>query len=259
LLQITNTKAELDASATRLRNRAAAFTKVRADLGLPANDPSLGEGAVSPLAQYATGHAWTPEAQAAESKLLQTATFMSSVLADGMAGRRPMYFLQTGQIGGIPQNDIGFGSLPGDSFGLLMLPDANGNIVPTYVDPATDQPTGTIGLAPIILGLAIVAGIVLTVGTTLAVIKIMDYMASAHRDDMLGKVADQQAQLVQSGQQTPAQASQFMHAMTDFAAATAPPAPESLASKLATPAVAAVLGILAGFLVARFAPRGGSS
>ena len=61
-------KASLDRSAAALRARSAGLAKVRADLGLPANDPMpTGENApqVSALTYYVSSHAWTLEAQAA--------------------------------------------------------------------------------------------------------------------------------------------------------------------------------------------------
>jgi len=245
ITQIQNAKAALDASRARLVAAAAQFAKVRADLGLPDHDPSLGENAsTSALADYLRTQQWTPEAAAAESKLLATATFLSTVLSDGLAGQRAMYWKDA---------DIAFASKAGDAYGVMLVTDANGNKRLSYVDPQTGAPTGTIGIAPILIGLAIVGSIVVTVAAVWAVSKVVDYMTSAHRDDMLGKVAEQQQSLVDQGKSTPAQAAAFMRAMGDLAAATAPPPPENLITKYGLPLLGIALGLVGGYIVARFA------
>jgi hypothetical protein len=73
-----------------------------------------------------------------------------------------------------------------------------------------------------------------------AVTKIVDYLSSAHRDDMVGKVAAAQQELVTSGKQTPEQAAAFMNATKDTLAAPPPGAASSGISLWAL--VAAVLG-----------------
>ena len=257
ITQITNAKAALDASRAQLQTYQAQLVQLRTDLGLPANDPSRGEGSTSPLAQYAADHLYTPETQAAESKLLQTAAFLSSVLADGLSGKRPLFFLEAGALGGIPQADIGFATLPGDAYGVILLPNSSGQPVPTYVDPTNDQPSGTIGLWPILIGAAV--GVVLTLAAVWAVSKITDYMTSAHHDDMLQKVADQQSQLVQSGQQSPSQANAFIKSMADLATATTPPpAPANTSSWITwgIPIGALILGLGLGFSLNRVLPGG---
>jgi hypothetical protein len=239
---LSQTKSQLDTSAAALRSAATMLDAVRSDLGMPALDPEPagGEAAgVSPLTTYATtpGYAWTASAKAAQDKLLQTADFCSQVLADGLSGARPLYW-QSG--------DLYVGALSGDPYAVVMKPSASGSgaLVPTYVD-TSGASTGQVGfgLAPILLGLGIVA---LSLAAAYAVTKICDYLASAHRDDAVQKVASAQQALVASGQQTPEQATAFMKAAADLT--SAPPPSAATGPKwtdyLAAGAVGLALGVV---------------
>lgn len=215
---LAQAKAQLDDSAAKLRSAANILDAVRADLGMPVTDPEPagGEAAgVSPITTYAGTFAWTVKAQAAQAKLLQTADFCSQVLADGLSGARPLYW-QNG--------DLFVGALSGDPYGILMkLPAGGTTPVPTYVDTSSGASTGQVGfgIAPILIGLGVVA---LSIAAVFAVSKICDYLASAHRDDAMQKVADAQQALVAEGKQTPEQAQQFMKAAADLASAPPPTA-----------------------------------
>jgi hypothetical protein len=242
--QLAQTKLKLDASIARLRAKSQGLAAVRADLGLPQYDPSpSGEGqpTMSPLSQYVSSHTWTAEAAAAESKILATADFLSSALADGLAGRRALYW---------NNGDLGVEAKPGDPFRVLMTKDPNtGTVVPTYYDPITNQALGTMGILPlIIIGVIVV---VVTIAAAVAVYKICDYLASSHHDDMVGKVAEQQQALVTSGQQTPEQAAAFMRAATDLSNSGPPKGTPGIEFPWWSLAIAALAGGLAVF----FAPR----
>jgi Transglutaminase-like superfamily len=241
--QLSQTKLKLDASIARLRAKSQALAAVRADLGLPQYDPSpSGEGqpAMSPLAQYVSSHAWTAEAAAAESKLLATADFMSSAFADGLSGKRALYW---------NNNDLGVAAQPGDPFRVLMAKDPNtGTVVPTYFDPVTNQQLGTMGILPIIIGLIALVG---TIAVGVAIWKITDYLASSHHDDMVGKIAAEQQALVDAGKQTPEQAAAFLKAATDLSNSGPPKAPTGIEFPWWSLAIAALAGGLAVF----FAPK----
>lgn len=244
--QLSQTKLKLDASIARLRAKRQGLANVRADLGFPPSDPTptpSGEGAptMSPLAQYVSTHQWTAEAQTAESKILATADFVSAALGDGLAGRRNLYW---------NAGDLGVEAKPGDPFRVLMTKDPNtGTVVPTYFDPVTNEQLGTMGILPlIIIGVIIV---VVTIASAIAIYKICDYLASSHHDDMVGKVADQQQQLVTEGKQTPEQAAAFMKAAADLGNSGPPKDKPSLDFPWWTLAIAALAGGVAVF----FAPR----
>lgn len=242
--QIQRAQTLVTGAATRLRANSAALTAVRADLGYPAADTSTSEAVSTsaPLATYMQTGAWTAEAQAAESKLLQTADFLASVLADGLSGARAMYF---------SNGDILFQQLPGDGFAIRMAPGPNGGLVPTYYD-AQGNVSSTLGLAPIIIGLIIAA-------TSLAVVyvvgKICDALATTHHDDALTKIATAQNDLVAAGKQTPEQAATMVKALNDLDKAA--PAPPSAWQKfidafpIATVLGAGAAGLAVGFGVSR--------
>jgi hypothetical protein len=262
---LTNTQAALDQSSARLRANGLALAQVRSDLGLPATDTAPTNEALPAgtpaLSAYIQTGAWTAEAQAAESQLLNTCDFVSQCLADGIAGKRALYFWQ---------GDLLVESQPGDPYRLLMAPNAQGARVPTYFDAASGAVEGTVGILPIL-----VFGIVAVVSLAVAYVvgKICDEVANTHHDDAVNKISQQQASLVASGQQTPQQAQQMVQALDHFGAATAPPAQSGLLDTLskALPIAAilstGVVGALAGFaishlwegIVGAFKGHGGSA
>jgi len=257
LVLLAQTQAKIAASAANLRAAAATLNLVRADLGLPAADPvgittggeseaAPGAPASSPLQAYVTSYQWTSDAQTAEGNLLQTADFLAGVLGDGVAGTRMLYW---------NAGDLYVTSQPGDPYGVLMKPDpTTGALVPQYVDLTSNAPSGRIGIAPILIGLAIFAA---SIAAAYAVSKICDYLAEAHRDDAMQHVATEQQALVAAGAQTPQQAAAFMRAAGDLASAPPPGAAPSTSSSLWPMVTAGALGIAAGLaigLLPRFIP-----
>jgi hypothetical protein len=240
IAQLARTQTSLASSTARLRSNSQALAAVRADLGLPAVDPSTGEAVAggSPLAAYMQSGAWTAEAQAAESKLLQTADFISGCIADGLSGARALYF---------SNGDILIEAKPGDPYAIRMAPGPNGGMVPTYFD-AAGAPAGTLGIFPIIVWAAIVA---VTLAVAYVVGKVCDQLATTHHDDALNKIADQQTALVASGKQTPAQAAGMVAALTDLDKANPTP-PSTLQKFLDTFPVIGVLGAAAAGVAAGF-------
>lgn len=233
-------QADLAASAVRLRQSTATLTKVRTALGLPSSDgppPPEAPGVSNlPLASYVQNYVWTADAQAAESKLLQTADFLSTVMGEGLSGKRPLYW---------NNGDLFVAAKPGDPFGVLMLPNPNGALVPTWVDTSSNAPVRQIGIAPILIGIAIVA---VSLAAAYAVTKICDYMATAHRDDAMQKIATEQQALIAAGKETPEQAKAILAAASDLA--SAPPPGAAAAGFTVWQLLAAVTGsVAAGLLV----------
>lgn len=248
IAQLAGVQGMLARASSRLRQNAAAYTAVRADLGLPATDPApapeapgAGGGALS---TYIYTRAWTADAADAESKLLQTADFCSQCIGDALAGTRAMSL--SGQ-------DIYIAQAPGDPFSILLAPGPSGGApVPTYYD-AQGNATGTLGIPPLLIG-AIVAAVSLAVAYVVG--KVCDQLATAHHDDALNKISDTQAQLVASGQQSPEQARGMVAALTDLNK-TEQPKPSALQDFLSTfpiiaVAGAALAGVAAGFGLSRF-------
>jgi len=249
LALLVQTKADLDASVSTLVFRAAQLDDVRASLSMPVVDPTpTGSDAPpagsSPLNAYGQNFVWTSAALNAQAKLLQTAQFVSSVLADGISGARALYWQ-----GG----DLLVGAVDGDAYGVL-LKTIPGSTTPVleYVDLSTGQPTGQVGfgIAPIIIAAAVVA---VSLAAAWGVTKICDYLSSAHRDDAMGKVAAGQQALVDAGKQTPEQAQAFVRAATDLVAA--PPGGASSGPSIATLVAGVALGAIAGAAAAVVLPR----
>lgn len=243
-------KARLDHSLERILWTSGQLAAVRQDLGMPAADPppasSSDVAKLSPIQAYGETFQWTEAAQNAEQKLIQTATFASGVLADALAGKRALYF---------QDGDLFVAAMDGDPYGLLMKPSAGPGspMVPQYIDVSSGAPTGQVGygIAPIVIGIGIV---VLSIAAVYAVSKVVDYLASAHRDDMVGKVAAAQQELVSSGKQTPEQAAAFMNATKDVLAVPPPNAASSGVSLWALVA-AALGGALLGVVGVEVVPR----
>lgn len=246
-------KADLDASIARLQAMSAAYTQLRSDLGLSEFDPQgvLPSGettAPGPLATYALTHAWTSDAQAAEQQLLQTAAFVSQCLADGLSGARSLYW---------NAGDLLVASKPGDPYLLQLVQNTTtGAYVLTFLDPSTQAQTGTMGLLPLLIVGAVIA--VVSLAAAFAVGKWCDYQTTAHHDDALGRLSDQQTALVQSGAETPAQAQQFLAAATNFANAGPPSTKQSPSSTASTILLSVLFGV-GGALLGYFAiPRLGA-
>lgn len=246
-------QAELAAATTRLQNSTAAYTALRTALGLPQYDtaapvampnPEAPAAAnAGPLATYWASKNWTAAAQTAETQLLNAAQFCSSCLKDALAGTRAMYWNNTtaGTSG-----DVLIASKAGDPYRLAFVTDSSGNTTLQFLDPSTGASTGTmgaIGLLDILIGGAVIAAV--TVAVSWAVTHYCDSQAIAHHDDALTRLTDQQAALVAAGQQTPAQATQFLQAATGFANASpvkSAPSAVSWATLLGGAALGAVAG-----------------
>jgi hypothetical protein len=133
----------LEQAAERVRASSAAYAAARAGKGLPAVDMTpVGPG--SPLGWYLSvgsdvAGSWSAPAAEAESKLLQTASFLGGVVADALAGARSVT---------VTQGDVLVSARSGDVFGVLATPDASGQLRAWYVDVATGAPAGFIGAAP---------------------------------------------------------------------------------------------------------------
>lgn len=253
---LAQAKAAMDHKLGVLEEATTLLTNVRTDLGMPAVDASASNSdtpssTTSPLQAYAGSGQWTKDAQNAQAKLVQTGQFLSGVLGDALSGARPLYW----QAG-----DLYVGALDGDAYGVLMKPvssDPGAALAPQYVDLSTGNPTGQVGfgIAPIVIGIGIVA---VSLAAVWAVTKIVDYLASAHRDDAMQKVAAGQQALVAEGKQTPEQAQAFMRAATDLVSAPPPGAKGegfSLGEVLAFAFGGALLGVVGVELVPKLIPR----
>jgi len=248
---VTRAKDRLDASIDRLNFYTGQLEAVRNDLGMPDVDPTPPAGEASPgsspLDVYSTqGFAWTSDVQNAQAKLVQTGTFLSGVLGDALAGARQLYW---------NEGDLFVAAVDGDPYGVLMKPigAAGSALFPSYVDVQSGSVTGKIGfgIAPILIGIGIV---VASLAAVYAVVKIVDYLASAHRDDAVGKIAAAQQALVAEGKQTPEQAAAFMKASADLV--SAPPAAAAAGGlSLGWLFAAALGGALAGVVGAELVPK----
>lgn len=232
-------------SAASLSDWSARYARIRGELELPQFDPSPATAPDGgPLLAYVNGGGWTLEAAQAEAKLLQAATMITGAINDALEGKRPIYW---------QDGDLGVGALNGDVYAVLMKPNAAGTLVAAYIDLQSGTQTGTTG-NPILIGIAIV---VVTIAAVYAVDKVVEYLAQAHRDDAVTKIADAQQALVQSGKATPDQAAAFLQAAKDMASA---PGPANSAD--ANPAWpwgkllgAAGLGIAGGVIVSQLLGR----
>jgi len=258
--ELAHIRDQLDASSARLRAMRAAYAQVRADLGLPAFD-TLPQGESPPpsaLSYYGQRKVWTAQADQQEQKLLATTAFLSQVITEGLAGKRALWF----HVG--PQGpDVFVEAKPGDPFALLLLPGPNGSLVPTYVDPQ-GNPIGTLGIVPLVV-IAIVIGVA-AVSAAAAYIthEVCDYLATKHHEDALERIGEQGRQLIEHGQETPAQEAARIQALEHLAQATPPKPPESpsIFGSLTVwwAGAAALAGAVGGFFAARlldslFAPR----
>jgi hypothetical protein len=247
-------KATLDRASARLRRNAQAYAAVRADLGFPANDPPApGESPTAPpIAAYvnsvAAGQsAWTTSAEAAQGKLLATADFISGALADGLSGKRSLSF---------DGRDLFVAALPGDPYGLALVTDPTTGTTSLQYTNAAGQPTGgTLGIAPILVGIGLIAVAVVSAAAAYAVAKYCDFLATSHHDDALSRITDNQAQLIQSGKATPQQVVDLTKAQTDLAKAAAPPPPAptdwATAGKWIGVGILAVAGAIGLMAIAR--------
>jgi hypothetical protein len=241
--QLEATKVSLEDAYARLSTNRDAFERVRADLGLPDVDqPAANEATtgLSGVALYARTGAWTQKAKDDESRILATGAQLAQAIGEALAGQRPIYF-----NGG----DVFVAAKPGDTFRVLLAPGPTQNgqpgpLVPTYFD-ANNQPAGTLGFLPIVIG-AVIA--IVSVASGYAIAHIMDYLAQAHHDDALSKISTTQAALVSSGAETPEQAQAQVAALTDLQRASVPPAKPGLFADLfsASPILSAGLIALAG-------------
>lgn len=249
---LTEARDRLGKSLDRLVWTSGQLAAVRSDLGMAQSDPGAASSSdtatLSPIQAYGETFQWTSAAQNAEQKLIQTATFVSGILDGALAGTRALYF-----EGG----DLFVAAASGDAYGVLMKPlpgaPAGSPLFPQYVDLSSGSTTGQVGygIAPIILG--IIGAVVVSLAAVYGVTKLMDYLSSAHRDDMVGKVAAAQQQLVSSGQQSPAQAAAFMAATTD--ALAAPPAGAASGISLWALVAAALGGALLGVVGVEVVPK----
>lgn len=213
---LTAAKAQLDHSVARLTRTSKALTQVRADLGYPTADAASTElpTSTSPLLGYMQTSAWTSAAQTAEANLVQTATFLSQVCADGLNGTRSLYW---------NNGDLFVSAKPGDPYRVLMSPDANGNMIPTYFDTSTNQPSGAIGWAQLVLIGVIVAAV--SVVAVVSVVKICNTISDVHVADVTAKSLAFEQDMVTSGKATPAQAAQMTSAAAGVATAMNVPKP----------------------------------
>lgn len=271
-LELTaSVKRYLDETASRLVANANAYAAMRADLGLPAYDPpsvatagaeqsgGASSAQASPLAKYAQdpnvagAHYWTADAATQEARVLGTAAFISSCLADALAGSRRMEFRN---------GDLFIETRAGDPFRVLMAANAQGVYVPSYYAPSADTLEGTVGIWPVLVGVGLVA--VVSLAAAYGVGKYCDYLASVHKDDALERITanqtaltQKQADLVAAGKLSGpdyvalqnAQAAQ-LKAMTDVSNTNAPPEP-TIFDKLLTGLkwIAIGAGIIGGIVV----------
>src|SRR4029077_1068894 len=119
----------------------------------------------TPLEVYEKTGAWTQQAAADESKVLQAMDVVIGALADSIAGKRGLFF---------NNGDVLVQALPGDPFWVLMGKDASGNPQLQYVDPTTQQPIATLVYLGIVI--AIAAGVaVVSLSAAYAIGKVSDY------------------------------------------------------------------------------------
>ena len=258
---VTALKGRLDESLEGLKQSAQSFADARATLGLPRNDPpsAIENAAPSPVSGYTaevtqkgTG-AWTAAAEKQQGAILQAMSFASQALAEGLAGTRTLTVNpQTGELS--------IGQLPGDPMRLDVGQDSGGNPIPVMLDPSSGQEVQGLGIAPIIIGIAIVAvAVVAVVGT----IKIADAIMDAHHVDLAQKLTDFDTKALQAGA-TPEQIA-AMNTARGQAAKDLAPAPGSGGSTLESIIQWGLLlggiaaGLAVGFGFARLFPRIGPS
>lgn len=260
---VTAASNALSASLTELETVRTQYSDVRTALGLQSTDggATTPEGSTTttasttPLSDYIASVAsgspnWTPAAEAAEEQLVSAAQFMSGALADAVSGARRIIWDQSGTLQGKP--DVLIEASAADQFRVLLVKQSDGTFAATYFDPSSNQSTGTLGAVWEWLAVGAVVAAV-SVAASIAVSHYMDTLRAAHNDDMLERVSQNQAQLVATGKQTPAQALAQTQAITGAAAAlnapTAPQTADSFASVarwvgIAGISLASVVGML---------------
>ncbi len=249
-------------TALLLQQNATAYAQFRQANGLPQYDPDptgadLATMQAAPLTYYTQTKVWTQAAGLQEQKLIQTNQFMASVAHDALTGQRALYWDDG-------RSDLAIASAPGDAYYILPQANAQGVLVPTFVDPATAGVTGTMGWWPVIAVLGVAAGAaVMTLAVFYLVEEIAAHVAQIHHDDMVSKTSTAVAQLVASGQMTPAQANQFMQNAQGLAnSGIIPPTPPPLSGltswvTLVGVAIAgAVIGAVASIFLAPHIERG---
>jgi len=269
---LSQARTQMASAAARLAANAAAYAAVRSDLGFPAVDATPaatdpGAPGSSPLVAYVNSVSsgapvWTQAAATAEAKLLSTATFLESTIADALAGVRALTY-QNG--------DLFIAAKPGDPYGVLIVaPTGGGTPALQYVDVATNAPEGTVGILPVIALVAIAGAVaVLSLASAYAVSKYCEFIAQTHHDDAMIKISNNETALQQQGVITPDQATAQTKALTDLAkaappASTAPTTADSIATVakwigVAAVAIAAVYGLsIVATLVRVAAPAGRS-
>jgi len=202
---LSQTGQELAQTSAHMRIELDAYKQVRADLGIPPNDPAVaGPPSPSPLADFAETGDFTPASQAAAEQLIQTTSFLSQAIDDAVAGRRALVW---------NAGDLLIEAKPGDLTRVLLVDNGSGVMVPTVVDP-NNQPTGQIGAVPVILIGVVVA--VATIASCIAVIKVGEYAAQAYHDWSVTEIATQQQKLVDQGKADPASVAQVIQAQSDL-------------------------------------------
>jgi Transglutaminase-like superfamily len=238
--QLTSMQASLTQTTTTLQTVAAQYAQFRSDMGQPAVDTAptgdnaiqsgtsylsayMSSGGVMGVVNGGTGY-WTSGAQQQEQQLIAGLIFAGQCISDALAGARAMQWDNTGT------GDLDIAAAAGDTMRINMLAPTDGSgttPVPTFVNPASGQPTGTVGELPAI-AVGALTTIAITVVAIFAVEKIATYLATAHQQDMVQTVVGTQQQLIASGAATPAASTAFLNAATDLAKATnpnPPPAP----------------------------------
>lgn len=238
LAQLEGARNGLVRARAKLATNALAFANVRNDLGLPQFDAPAAPAAPSdtgtppgPLASYVQTGAWTQDAATAQSRLLATCDFLASAIDDALAGSRDLTFAN---------GDLFVASKASDPYAVLMTTNAQNQSVPMFYGPS--GPTGTLGIAPILIGAIVLGAVVVSLAAAWAVAKYTDYLATAHHDDALNKIATEQAALVSSGKTTAEQSTAAIKALTDLDKANPKPPPSALGDLLSTFPVVSVIG-----------------
>ena len=266
IAMLRSAQAQFQQSMNDLQTVSSEYLQVRTLLGLGLTDDAstaTGETTASstPIADYVASVAagnpkWTTAAEQDEVKILSTAAFINEALTEALAGTRTLTFDPTGGLeGGKP--DLFIGYEPGDPYSVLLVKNPQTGVYsPEYFQPGTSTPLAsgaTLGAWTVLEVVVVTVGVAaVSLAVTWAVTHYMDSVRAAHADDMLGKVTENQQQLIQEGKLTPAQALEQTQALTAAATALNPPqtpATTSLATIAQWLAIAAVA--VAGVFVVR--------
>lgn len=254
---LTALRGSMNQSWAGARNAYLTLKKVRQQLGFPFIGSLLtGEGGL------VDSGAWDDSLEGNMQDLQAMVKVTDDAFGDVLAQKRKLFYEQK-------TNDFAVEGLPSDIV-RVKLTDGNLSLVNGQGQPI--HVTGTIGLAPIIVGgivaAAAISGAVTFVAAALVIKKTCDTIQAIAEQKTMQTALVKQAELVQSGKATPAEAAALTKSVYDGTAAVATAKGAAAAqanansdvtniSKTVTTVAFIGLGIGVIYLLVKLVPEGG--